>query len=324
MMEEALGRFGIDPIIAKETHMSVHLRHRRPVLISALMVITLFFAIVPVTGAQSPGNVDWFGWGVKVNFRNKTWKVDYVTYLGSNSPLGVVAEKHRDISAQCTPHGSKQLSYPSDDAAFFDGKVHLQCNLPSVRGELVNLGYTPPSGDQPFCICMLGGAPFWVDGQVKLTNSSGTMPFLDASDRGVRVNLLVNGAKARTKLEVTRAQPPGGFMTYTSPEWTIDPAGNRTLMGWDGPKIVAVANHFHWLDYLTDPGWEPFFMANVRNNKIGYWNEAPTQSGTSTLSSNYKVGMNGGTLYIGYSPSTGKYFKGEISEGGVDPGCDGT
>jgi hypothetical protein len=288
------------------------------------MCITLFFSIVPVTGAQSSGNYDWFGWGVRVDFQNKTWKVDYVTYLASNSPTPrVVAEKHKDISAQCTKRGSGTLSYPSDEVASFDGNVYLQCNLPSVRGEITNLGYTPPSGDQPFCICMLGGAPFWVDGQVKLINSSGTMPFLDASSRGVRVNLLVNGAKARTKLEVTRAQPPGGFMTYTSPEWTIDPMSNKTLMGWHGPKIAVVANHFNWLDYL-DQGWEPFFTTNVRGNKIGYWNESPTQSGTSTLSSNYKVGMDSGTLYIGYSPSTGKYFKGEISEGGVDPGCDGT
>ncbi len=109
--------------------MSVHLRHRRPVLISALMVITLFFSIVPVTGAQSSGNYDWFGWGVNVDFQNKTWKVDYVTYLGSNSPTpSVVAENRRDISAQCTRRGSAK-SHRSQ-APIFSAKRCVTCPAP--------------------------------------------------------------------------------------------------------------------------------------------------------------------------------------------------
>ncbi|NTU81666.1 MAG: hypothetical protein HGA45_20185 [Chloroflexales bacterium] len=308
--------------------MSTHLRHWRTLLLSALALLALLGTIVPATGARAVGNVDWFGWGVNVDFQHSTWKVRYVTYLGSNLPTPhVVAEDVEDISAQCTEEGSSNLSYPTADSAYFDGNVYIQCALPSVRGALANLGYTPPSGDQPFCPCTLGGGPFWVDGQVRQLSGTGSMPFLDASDRGVRVNLLLDGTKVRTKLEVTRTQPPGGFISYASPEWTIDSAGNRTLMGWDGDGIVAVADHFGWLNYLTDtdPGWRSFFKADVSGNTIGYWNESPTMtmSGTSNINGDYRIGMNGGTLYIGYSPSTGRYLTGEIKNGGADPGCSG-
>jgi UDP-2,3-diacylglucosamine pyrophosphatase LpxH len=152
------------------------------------------------------------------------------------------------------------------------------------------------------------------------------MPLLDASDRGVRVNLLVNGTKARTKLDVTRAQPQGGVVTYTSPEWTVDAAGNRTMMGWHGKKIVAVADHYHWLDYLADTRWRPFFQTQVSGSTIGSWNESSTTTirDKQTRAGNYQMGMNAGTLYIGYSPSTNQYFTGDIERVGGDPGCDGT
>jgi hypothetical protein len=304
--------------------MSTHLRRWRMLLLSALVLLALLGTITPATGARAVGKVDWFGWGVNVDFQHSTWRVRYVTYLGSNSPAPhVVAENVKDISGQCSSGGSSKLSYPTPDSAYFDGNVYIQCALPSVRGELTRLGYTPPSGDQAFCPCTLGGGPLWVDGQVSQLSGTGTMPFLDVSDRGVRVNLLLNGAVARTKLEVTRTQPPGGFISYTSPEWKLDPAGNRTLVGWDGDGIVAVADHFGWLDYLTDPGWRPFFKADVYGSTIGSWSESPTTSSTSNLTGNYQVGMNGGTLYIGYSPSTGRYFTGEIKNGGVEPGCSG-
>lgn len=304
--------------------MLAYLRRNRALLAGALVSVVLLATAVPAGNARATSTVDWFGWGAKVDFANNSWKVTYSTYLGVNSSTPhVVSSSTDDISGQCVKRGAGTLSFPSADSAYFDGKVYIQCSLPSFRGELAKLGFVPPSGDQPFCPCTLGGGPLWADAQVRQLTTNGTMPLLDASDRGVRVNLTVNGAQASTNLVVRRTQPPGGYINYTSPQWGIDSAGNRTVVGWDGDAIVAVADHFHWLDYLTDQNWRPFFQTNVVNNKIGYWNESPTQSGTNTLTGNYELGMSGGTLYIGYSPSTGKYFKGEIDEGGIDPGCSG-
>lgn len=300
-----------------------HMRCR--LLVSALMLFMLLGSTVPSASAQSITNADWFGWGVNVDFKNDTWDVRYVTYVGTDLPEPhVIAENVVDISAQCKEYGTSKLRYPTKDSAYFDGNVYLKCDLPSVRGVLATLNYTPPSGAEAFCPCVLGRGPFWVDGQVRQLNTPGTMPFLDAGDRGVRVSLLVNGGTARTKLEVTKALQPG-FISYTSPNWPIDAAGNRTLMGWSGERVITVADHFNWLDYLQDLGWRSFFKTNVSGRTIGYWNEASTTttSGTNTLSGNYKLGMNEGTLYVGYSPSTQTYFKGEINSGGIDPGCSG-
>ena len=114
-----------------------------------------------------------------------------------------------------------------------------------------------------------------------------------------------------------------GYLSYIRPRWIIDAAGDRTLAGWDGDGIVAVADHFGWLKYLLDPGWRTFFRTQVSGNEIGYWNEPITESGTSPLSGAYEIGMGSGTLYIGYSPSTMTYFTGEIDDVDMDPGCSG-
>lgn len=297
-------------------------RTRQRVL-SMIALVVLLLAFMPTPGAQATTTIDWFGWGVKVNFEHNTWKVIYVTYLGSNAPSPhVVSEEIVDITSHCQERGTGSLTYPSEDSAYFDGTVYIKCNLPSFQGALLNLGYTPPSGDDPFCPCMLGGGPFWADGEIRPLTTVGAMPLLDASDRGVRLGLLVNGNQARTRLEVLRAQSAGS-MTFTSPQWAVDPASNRTLLGWHGAGIVAVADHFGWLKYLQDPGWRQFFITQVSGPTIGYWNEPPTTSATDSTTGDYRLGMNGGELYIGYSPSSGQYFTGEIDEVGIDPGCSG-
>ena len=305
--------------------MSKRLHCRHPLLVGMLMLIMLFISNVPAANAQQATKYDWFGWGVKVDFQNSAWKVDYITYLGVNSPSPkIVKEQVKDISADCEQGGAGTLSYPTAESAYFNGNVYLRCELPSVRDALVELGYTPP-GDGSFCICTLGGAPFWVDGEVRQLNTLGTMPLLDVGSRGVRVNLLVSGGTARTRLEVTRT-PPSGPITYTSPDWPIDMVGNRTLAGWGGKKLVMVADHFNWLDYLADAGWRPFFQNNVQGRTIGSWNESSTTtvSDTRTFTGNYRMSMSAGTLYVGYNPSANTYFTGEIETIGVDPGCSGT
>lgn len=302
--------------------MSKHAARRPSLLASTLLLLVLLVAHAPVTSAQQALTYDWFGWGVNVNFQQSTWKVRYVTYLGSNTAPHVREEIVEDISADCVEVGGK-LSYPTAGSAYFDGSVYLKCALPSTREKLLELGFTPP-GDGSFCICQLGNAPFWVDGQVRQLNTVGTMPFLDAGDRGVRVNLLVNATTARTRLEVARPLPAGPLL-YTSPAWPVDAAGNRTLVGWYGKGIVAVADYFNALNYLTNPDWRTFLQTQVTGPMIGSWHEssATTISGTRQLTGTHRMGLNAGFLYVGYSPATGQYLTGEVDRGGIDPGCPG-
>lgn len=305
--------------------MSRSFRYRRPVS-AAIVLAILLVSLASGRSAYATPGPDWFGWGVHVDFANNTWRVLYITYIGRNAPgPQVIGSSVTDISSHCDVNPGGTLSFPTPDSAFFDGKTYIVCDLPDLRQGIAALGYLPPSGMNPVCPCAMGAGPFWVDAHVRQLNpSSGSMPLFDAGNRGVRMNLVVNGNKVRTQLGVAQSLMPVSYTVYTSPEQVIDPAGTRHVMGWYGPGVVRVADHFGWLNYLTDPGWRTFFKTSVVGDQIGYWHESPTASGTTTLSSGYELGMDSGTLYIGYSPSSGKYFQGELIEGGIEPGCKGS
>lgn len=296
-----------------------------PVIIVLAVLLTSLATGHSAYAAPTP---DWFGWGVHVGFQNNTWRVLYVTYVGANSPTPQVLKSSvLDISSYCVQQGSGTLTYPTANSAYFDGSTYIQCELPSLITGLSNLGYTPPSGGSPICTCALSAGPFWVDAHVRqISPSAGNMPLFDASDRGVRMNLVTNNGKVRTQMMVAQnlSATPHVFTTYTSPERTIDPTGNRDVMGWHGRALVRVADHFGWLNYLTDPAWRTFFKNSVTANTLGVWHESPSASGTTAITSGYELGMGGGDLYIGYSPSTGRYFRGELIEGGIEPGCKGS
>lgn len=307
--------------------MSISFVQRRLLAIAAILV-TMLVATMPGSSAYASSGPDWFGWGVHVEFQNNTWRVLYVTYVGKNTPSPqVLASSVQDISTHCVQQGTGTLTYPTANSAYFDGKTYIRCELPALSAGLSALGYTPPSGGNPICACALGAGPFWVDAHVRqLSPAAGNMPLFDASERGVRMNLVTNSGKVRTQMMVAQnlAATPRVFTTYTSPERTIDPAGNRDVMGWHGRAVVRVADHFGWLNYLTDPAWRTFFKNDVFNNTLGVWHESPAVSGTTTITSGYELGMGGGDLYIGYSPATGKYFQGELIVGGIEPGCKGS
>lgn len=307
--------------------MSTPVRYRRSA--AAIIVLAVLFVSLAVgRSAYATPTPDWFGWGVHVDFQNSTWRVRYVTYVGANNPTPqVLASSVQDISTNCVQQGTGTLTYPSANSAYFDGNTYIRCELPSLSAGLSALDYTPPSGGNPISSCALGAGPFWVDAHVRQIHPSvGNMPLFDASDRGIRMNLVTNSGMVRTQMMVAQnlSATPRVFTTYTSPDRTIDPAGNRDVMGWHGRALVRVADHFGWLNYLTDPAWRTFFRNSVINNTLGVWHESPSVSGTTTLTGGYELGMGGGDLYIGYSPATGKYFQGELIVGGVEPGCKGS
>ena len=121
-----------------------------------------------------------------------------------------------------------------------------------------------------------------------------------------------DGSKARTVLTLSSA-------TYSSPRWIQSTAGNRTVIGEDGPAITAVAMHFGWLSFLSDPNWDDFFNS-VIGATIGHWVESPSAHWTAPATQ-FKLKTQSDFAYIGYSPATGTYLHGELGAVRADPGC---
>ena len=109
--------------------------------------------------------------------------------------------------------------------------------------------------------------------RVKLDAVSSANPIIDATGVGVALSAPSDGTKARTSLTLTAG-------TYSSSQWTQNSAGNRVVIGEDGPAIVAVATHFGWLNFLTDPNWSNFFNG-VTGMAIGHWVESPSAHWTA-------------------------------------------
>jgi hypothetical protein len=296
---------------------------RRHAIALAITLLALAVATIPSTRAQAAAATNWFGWGVKIRFANGMPKVSYATYIGTNTPSPTVQQAGlRDISASCTTVGT--VTYPNTTTARFNGSSYVRCALPSGRDELLKLGYTPPSGDTSFISCPVGGGPFWADASINgMRVITGTYPLFDLSDLGVRMNLQISGGSARTQLQAaSRLQAPGTFASYNSPYWAINSTSNHVVMGWYGSAIVPVADNFAWFDYMSSPNWRTFYNG-VGGTNLGSWYEAPVTTQQISTTGKYEVGLSRGTLYIGYSPATGTYYTGNISAGGVEPGCKG-
>jgi hypothetical protein len=300
--------------------MRVHVR--RNAIVLAITLLALAAAAIPSGRAQAVATTNWFGWGVKIRITNGAPKVTYATYIGTNTPFPTVQQTgSRDISASCTTVGA--VTYPNATTVRFNGSSYITCALPAARDELLKLGYTPPSGDGAIATCPAGGGPFWIDANIKGLPATGTYPIYDMSDMGVRVNLQVSGSSARTTLMATsKLLSPQVYSSYSSQYWAINSTSNHVVMGWYGPALVAVANSFTWFDYLSSPTWQGYYNG-VTGTALGSWYESPVSTQKIATTGKYELSMLAGTLYIGYSPSSGTYYTGDYGGGGVEPGCKG-
>ena len=68
--------------------------------------------------------------------------------------------------------------------------------------------------------------------------------------------------------------------------------------------------------------WRGFFDPGVVNATVGSWLETPVQTSTAGAR-RYQLGVNGGTLFIGFNPASGAHLRGTVRRGGIDPGCKG-
>jgi len=127
------------------------------------------------------------------------------------------------------------------------------------------------------------------------------------------------GASAQTRLELPA-------QTYTSPDWNLDSvAGNRMVVGANGPTMVAVTDYFNthgfnWLSFLNK--WQGHFESAPTGAKVKHLVQSPDETWETNQSGS--LWTNPDYVYIGYSPTTGAYFEGGLRNVEIDPpGCHG-
>jgi hypothetical protein len=306
-------------------------RWTRPLLLMALTLIALASTMTPAPTAQATQALDptptpqpreqhWPGWGLRVTFPQdpktgqRTHQVIYTAYTYAVTPtIQVTAAITENISANCTSYGMWQYD---GEYAIFDGTTnYIACNVPAWRDKLALLGQNVPcsSTTKTVCACAAGSAASGA-AQVRLVAGTRPNPLIDASELGLSLSLPLNGGQARTRLFVNP-------QTYASPQWNIDPSGNRVVMGMDGPTMVVLDDYFKWMPYLN-PAWRPWFRANIVGPTIGHI-DYPTDTKWQAPAGGYELRTIAATVYIGRSATGGNFFRGRLADGIIDPPCKG-
>jgi hypothetical protein len=290
----------------------------RRLLILPLALVVLLAAAAPASTARATGAPTWQAWGLTVDFPTLATgapEIMYTVYVGTNDPTPQVTVESTPVdlwaNGSCVTQGNGPLIWQGGYADF-NGNVYIRCRLPSWRAGIGALAPGLPGASNNTLTCDAGGAPLFSAAQVKLDPVSSANPIIDASGLGIAFSAPSNGIKARTSLTLTSG-------TYSSPQWNQSSAGNRVVIGENGPAITAVATHFGWLDFLTDPNWDDFFNT-VTGTTIGHWVELPSAHWTAPAA-RYKLKTQSDYIHIGYSPATGSYLRGELGATRVDPGC---
>jgi hypothetical protein len=148
------------------------------------------------------------------------------------------------------------------------------------------------------------------------------MPVIDASVAGIVLNAVGNTVSSRARLDLDRTLG-GATTSYYSTTWpTASSPLASTLVGMEGDGIVDVTSHFGWSEFVGGE-WQTWFQDEVEGATVGSWEDSGSYDSSLVTGRRYELGIDGGTIYIGYSPSTGRHFEGTIGGAEVDPGCQG-
>jgi hypothetical protein len=288
--------------------------HARRLPILLLAIIALITAALPAPTARASVAPAWAAWAITADFKGGAMQVVYTAYIGTQPPNAeVLAWSSQDITTSCSVSG---LTF-SGDYGVFNGSTMISCPVPSWRDQIFALDPSLAQARGNKVTEVPGGGPLWAAADVILDPSTGENPVVDARDLGMVFSMPRAGATARTKITLNSG-------SYVSGSWNVDNlAGNRTLMGADGPVIVAIDDALGWIDFLKSPDWQNYFNS-VSGAEIGYRTEGPgTWQGVQSASAPYTLKTTAGTVYIGYSPSTGAHFRGKIRAIRFDPGSKG-
>jgi hypothetical protein len=297
--------------------MSTHsgrMRRLLPALV-ALLGLAAFAVPVAPAGAEETVEPAWIGYAVTADFNGAQPRIDYTVFGGVNGPPAQVYDFHREeITDGCV---FTDITYSGGYAQFNGTSSKIECELPSFADTVAEL-FPNMNPLETKLTCPCGGAPFWASAQFILDPVSGEQPVINVlapNDDGIFFRLSGNGITSRSVINLTDAPP------LTSPQWNVSSSGNRTLLGINGPSIIALDDAFGWLSYLN-PAWEAAFETVVGANSR-HWYESPNQVRNVPAPAVYKLYTTDQTATIGHNPVSGAYFDGRLRYVRIDPGCNG-
>ncbi|HRQ40535.1 MAG TPA: hypothetical protein PLD25_21685 [Chloroflexota bacterium] len=255
------------------------------VLLAVLIGFTLFLG-VQAAGATP---IRWARWWTNTSFPNDAMDTDLVIQLGYTTQNGQnVITQQQSFNVSCTAVGNPVIL---SGKATFDGSSYFSCALPNIRDLVYGMSNgTLWIGDSCAAKRPALTGILTIDGTPN--NLAGDNPLFYREDIQFSLPLKVSTQEAKV---VTAFDGVGAV----SDGFAIS-AGNQAVTAVyvrTNPGVFAPTFTVDSLSLVSTPSTVngPFWLTNLDT-----------------------------TIYIGYSPVSGKYFEGTLSSLLVDPVCVGT
>ncbi len=259
-------------------------------LLIVLLTIVAWIRPKP-TAAQTQPAPEWVSWDLEVDFYKNAVHGQFTVILGYWDSNGEAVEMlpNTTLSVPCKPRGNVILG--RSEATFNGG--HVQCELPDLidtantiiakRWPEVELFEIVPGE----CECVFtANKPIYADATGQLTGTSFAPVFHHPS---IQFGLQPEGSK------------------YVANQFTVD--GQSSLSAWQ--KTGGTANFRSEYECYTDAG-----ICKFRHFLDGWQTSANYAPLVTPI-----LDTSATTIYIGYDPTTGAVFDGELSHVRVDPPC---
>jgi hypothetical protein len=231
----------------------------------------------------------WAKWKVDFAFPNNQMDAVLTVQVGHTTSSGTkVIDQEKTYTVTCQTVGNVVVQ---NEIATFGGSGYYQCNLPSIKQKVAQM----TNGTLLIADSCDSKRPY-ITSNLTLEgnpiNSNGDNPLFHRDDLNFSLPLNVVTQEAQLLSEFAQAEAE-------SSSFPINSAGNNVMVLYD----KTGANQY-----------TPNFLADA----LTLSSTPPTLNGPiplSTLAS---------TVYVGYSPDSGKYFEGKLETILVDPYCVGT
>lgn len=255
------------------------------VLLAVLIGFTLFLG-VQAAGATP---IRWARWWTSTSFPNNAMNTDLVIQLGYTTQNGQnVITQQQSFNVSCTAVGNPVVQ---GGKATFNGSSYYSCALPNIRDLVYGMSSgTLWIGDECAAKRPALTGSLAIDGTPN--NLAGDNPLFYREDIQFSLPLKVSNQNARlvTSFDGVAA------------------SSDSFAIGANDQAVTAV--------YIkTNPNT---FAPTFTVDSLSLASTPPTVNGPFMLSNLDS------TIYIGYSPATGKHFEGTLTSLLVDPVCVGT
>jgi hypothetical protein len=252
--------------------------------------LTVLVSMMGLLSATQPAEASvsrWAVWQIEVAFPSTAIETDLVIKLGHTSQSGQkVIDLVDTFPVSCQAAGNPLIG---GGQVTFDGNSYYECSVPNIR----DLVYQMSNGTFLIPATCAAKRPYInVTATIDTTPDqiNPTNPLFYRDDIQFGLPLDTSTKLARIEVNFDQASAESGAFTPSANGNTLTTIYRKTSNNTYTPTFVVDGT----IVMTAPPVNGPFIL--------------------STLDS---------TIYLGYSPSTGKYFEGSMSEGVFDPGCVG-